>query len=204
MDKWREHSSKALTSSSDPHGAEASWPYWLQSILGISSSETSPGSFTAKEKNGTLQRCTLLIHLTCIQNTKYNLCSNINKFMSTEMHWSCKPLVWLTVFSFKLNLKLQSAFLKCWVIQTHVQRQRQQANLEQGQDRCDVLAFRQYCLSNANKVLDIFHTSQGHLFPRLLITVISSRFPFLSHRIECHFYTTCLYFPWSSPDTTVV
>ncbi len=110
--------------------------------------------------------------------------------------WQCFLSSWIS------NCKVP--FLMFWVIQTHVQRRRQQANLEQGQDRCHVLAFGQCCLSNANKVLDIFHTSPGHLFPQLLITVISSCFPFLSHHIEWHFYTTCLYFPWSSPDTTVV
>jgi len=40
------------TLTSDPHGAEASWQYWEQSTVGRTSSETSPGSFTAKEKNG--------------------------------------------------------------------------------------------------------------------------------------------------------
>lgn len=116
------------------------------------------------------------------------------------MHWSCKPLVWLTVFSFKLDLKLPSAFFNVLGhSNTHVQRQRQQANLEKGQDRCHVLVFGQCFLSNANKVLDIFHTGPGHLFPRLLITVISSRFPFLSHHIEWHFYATCLYFPMIKP-----
>lgn len=45
--RWKEHSSVILTSSSDPHGAEADWQCWWLLILEISSFETSPAAFTA-------------------------------------------------------------------------------------------------------------------------------------------------------------
>lgn len=189
MDKWREHSSKALTSSSDPHGAEANWQYWLQSILGKSSSETSSGSFTAKKEEWEFTK--IYVTHTFNMHPEHQVCSlQQHKFMSTKINKLCQP--W---FGWQCFLTSWKCLFKNVLGHSnkHVQRQRERTNLEQGQDRCDVLAFRQYCLSNANKVLDIFHTSQGHLFSRLLITVISSHFPFFSHHIEWHFYTTCLY-----------